>query len=206
MEASMNRNLRVILFCLGWFTVAVPLAGADEFTDQKISQLEAKVSAMEQYIEDLAPRLNNFSKDLYDTVDQRMRFSSDKVVVLNPISKKFVKIETNGGDFLIAVENMSKIRNGYRLTFRIGNPSVATISNIKLRLLWGKRWDPKNVRPTYEDWRKSLVGAEYTFNGTMAPNAWTQVSVDATPANIRQFDHLECEMTVGAVELMSVQQ
>ncbi|HPB68947.1 MAG TPA: DUF3251 domain-containing protein [Candidatus Omnitrophota bacterium] len=202
----MNRNLRVILFCLGWFTVAVPLAGADEFTDQKISQLEAKVSAMEQYIEDLAPRLNNFSKDLYDTVDQRMRFSSDKVVVLNPISKKFVKIETNGGDFLIAVENMSKIRNGYRLTFRIGNPSVATISNIKLRLLWGKRWDPKNVRPTYEDWRKSLVGAEYTFNGTMAPNAWTQVSVDATPANIRQFDHLECEMTVGAVELMSVQQ
>ncbi|MFA5259768.1 MAG: hypothetical protein WC450_00910 [Candidatus Omnitrophota bacterium] len=199
----MTRVFRVTLLCFGLGIAMAPVIGADEFTDQKIAQLEAKIAAMEQYMEDLAPRLNNFSKDLYDTIDQRMRFSSDKVVVLNPISKKFMKIETNAGDFLIAVENMSKIRNGYRLTFRIGNPGTATISDIKLRLLWGRRWDPKNVRPTYEDWRKSLVGAEYTFNGTLTPNAWTQVSIDATPANIRQFDHLECEMTVGAVELMS---
>ena len=201
----MKRMLLLTLLCFGMPAVVTSVVGADEFTDQKIAQLEAKVAALEEYMEDLAPRLNNFSKDLYDTVDQRMRFSSDKVVVLNPISKKFAKIETNAGDFLIAVENMSKIRNGYRLTFRIGNPSTATFSNIKLRLLWGRRWDPKNVRPTYEDWRKSLVGAEFTFNGTLTPNAWTQVSVDATPANIRQFDHLECEMTIGSVELMSQQ-
>ena len=199
----MKRMLLVPLLCSGLLGGAVPAYGADDFTAQKVAQLEAKVAALEAYMEDLAPRLNNFSKDLYETIDQRMRFSTDKVVVLNPISKKFAKIETNAGDLLIAVENMSKIHNGYRLTFRIGNPSSATFSNIKLRLLWGRRWDPKNVKPTYEEWRKSLVGAEFTFGGSLAPHAWTQMSVDATPANIRQFDHLECEMTIGAVELMA---
>ncbi len=199
----MKRIFFTAVFCVFFILGLTVLISADEYTDQKIAQIEAKVAALEQYMEDLAPRLNNFSKDLYDTVDQRMRFSSDKVVVLNPISKKFAKIETNAGDFLIAVENMTKIRNGYRLTFRIGNPNAATFSNIKLKLLWGRRWNPKNVKPTYEDWRKSLVGAEYNFNGALAPNRWTQVSVDATPANIRQFDHLECELSIGAVELLS---
>ena len=178
-------------------------AADEEYYEQKISQLEAQIGALEEYLQDLAPRLNSFSRDIYKNINERVRQVSDKVIAINPVSRKFNKIETNAGDFLLAVDDMEKINNGYRLTIKIGNPNSAIYEDVHLRIFWGRKWDPENVKPTYEEWRSSLTGAEYKFGGPLESGKWTEVVVDLTPAAATNFEYIECEMDVGTVKLLA---
>lgn len=168
---------------------------------EKTDELERRLANLEGYIQGLPTQLTDFSKGIYSDLDQRMKFAADKVVGLNIVSKQFSKVETNAGDFLLAVDQREKTANGYRLVLKIGNPHSATYSNFKLRLFWGKNWDPSFVKPSYEEWRGSLVGAEYSFAGPAEPGVWTPVTVDLVAPAGQPFEYLECEMSVGAIEL-----
>ena len=170
---------------------------------QEAGNLESRVATLEKYVDQLAPQLNDFTRGLYRDLDQRMKVMADKVAVMNLVSQQFSRVSSNAGDFLVSIDRRERLDNGHRLVLKIGNPHAASFGDVRLRLYWGKNWDPKNVKPSYEEWRNSLVGAEYAFAGPLEPGVWTEVTVDLTYDPALPFEYLECEMQVGSVKLMA---
>jgi hypothetical protein len=129
-----------------------------------------------------------------------MQGVNKRTVVLNPYSKGYQSIETNTGYFLIAVDRVEAIDNGTRVYLHIGNPNFADYQNFKLKLIWGSPWAGEQVM-SYDQWRQTLTGAEYTFQGRIEKGKWNEMAVDLTPAQGNQISYLECEMDVASVDL-----
>jgi hypothetical protein len=125
---------------------------------------------------------------------------SNKTVELDPKNRSYQKIETPTGIFFITIEDMEPVSGGYRLFLQIGNPNYADFRDFTLRLVWGQKWTPGS-RLTYEQWRNSLTGAQYSFKGQLLRGKWNPVEVDLIPAAAEDLAYIECELGVAAIEL-----
>ena len=192
---------RCPLFFVLFLLLAAPTLRAEDDLEKKVTELEGRVQGLEKYTEELNTHLNKFSKDLVDQVDTQVKAGSDKVVRLSPVSKKFTKIETNAGMFLIAVNKFQRMETGYRLLLNIGNPNSAKYTGLKLKMHWGKNWDAAAAKITYEEWRASLMSGEYAYAGALPPGQWTEITIELTPPGSNYLEYIECEMEVESVQL-----
>ena len=192
------------------------------FSQQQETELEWRVQKLEKYVATFQPTIKALSNNLNESIleytkglesslesysqklqinlDERLNNINRKVAVLNPFSKSYQSIETGTGIFLISVGKMEPIAAGTRLYINIGNPNYADYQDFQLKLIWGKKW-ARGFNTTYEQWRQSLSGAEYTFKGKLEKGKWNTVSVDLTLPDGERFDYLECELSVSSVEL-----
>ncbi|MDP2654795.1 MAG: DUF3251 domain-containing protein [Candidatus Omnitrophota bacterium] len=178
----------------------VPTLSAED-SSQDPSLLEARVSALEDYTQKLGDSLKQYSEGLISSVETKIKAENGRVIALNPVSRKFSKIETNAGMLLIAVQKMQRLENGYRMLLNIGNPHAAAFGTITLKLRWGRTWDAGQGAVSYDDWRNSLTAGEYVYKGRLVPGEWTEVTVELVPAGANQLEYIECAMDVGSVEL-----
>lgn len=191
-------------------------------TQQGNSVLEQRVSALEKYVEaldatilELSTTLNqsiqeytqgleasleDYSRKLQINIEERMNARDKKVVVLNPYARSYQAIESNSGIFLIAIEQVEAIDNGFRLRLNIGNPNYADFQNFQLKFFWGPGWGGSPVMP-YTDWHSHLNGAEFTFQGKIEKGMWNAMTVDLISAEKNDLGYLECELSVSGVEL-----
>jgi len=158
---------------------------------------------LDEYTTKLEGNLENFSRELQIDVENKIRAIDKETVLLNPASKNYQRIETNTGTFLIAIEKMEKIENGFKLHLQIGNPNYADFHDIYLRLFWGKAWTPQSSI-SYEEWRGSLAGAEYRFPLRLEKGTWTPVKVELIPATTNTLGYIECAMEVASIELKKI--
>lgn len=168
---------------------------------QQIQLLESKVARLEDYIEQIEPAFNDFSNDLDEHLKMRIDRAVGNVVYLDPLSKDFYKIETNAGLFLIAIKEINKLEKGYLMKLRVGNPNNASYEGVKLTVSWGKPWDPRAINKNFNDWRKSLLTAEYNFSGALESGTWTEIAVELTPIQLGHWGHIECSMDIKTIKL-----
>ena len=183
-------------------TLSPALSVAQEESKNEFSRLEARIDSLETYIREFTASLNTFTKGVNDQIAAKVRVESDKVIALSPVSKKFTKIETNAGSFVLVINKFQRTEEGYRLLLNIGNPNAAKFSGLRFKLRWGRIWDPNSVTITYEDWRASLIGGEYIYPGELTPGEWTEITLDLPPPGQHQLDYIECEMEVDSVVLL----
>jgi len=192
------------------------------FAQRHTGELEDRVRALENYVETFQPTLRqfsenmqnsirdytqglesslkNYSKQLQTDLEERLQNLDRRIIMLDPVAKSYQTMDTRTGTFLIAVERMEPLEDGFRLHLNIGNPNFADYKDFKLRLVWGRKWMP-SYPISYAEWRQSLTGAEYTFQGALQKGMWNPVKVDLVPAGAGQLGHIECEMEVSSVEL-----
>lgn len=217
----LKENLKKFSLIILWGGIFI-FFGALVYAQQENADLEKRVGALEKYVDTIRPTLADFSTQLEEGIkkyteglensltdysqalqknlEERLQGLTYQKVYLNPSSNAFQRIETNVGSFLIAVQKISAIQNGYHLTLNIANPNYADYKDFKLRLVWGRKWEPGDAVP-YEKWRQSLTGAEFSFQGALEKGVWNTVEVDLTPAQEGQLAHIECEMEVTGVEM-----
>jgi len=155
---------------------------------------------MKEYKSDIEAGLDDYSKSLNQNIEQRVRSLDDRVVVLSLTTKGYHKIETNSGVFLLSINKVKRLPNGYRIIFHIGNPNYASYHGVNLALLWGRKWDPE-ANVSYDTWRRSLGGAEYSYDGKLGPGTWTEISVDISQVTTKQLEHIECSMNADSIQL-----
>lgn len=204
--------------------LAIPLVfmGRPVYAQQPDAVLEQRITALENYVSKFQPALvelsetmnrsiqeytqgletslQDYSRKLQMNLDGRLQGLDGKTIVLDPYSKGYQSIATNTGHFLIAVDRVEPMDNGMRVYLHIGNPNFADYQNFKLKLIWGSRWAGEQVMP-YDQWRQTLNGAEYTFQGKIEKGKWNEMAADLTPVQGNQISYLECEMEVASVEL-----
>jgi len=176
-------------------------AFAQQASAAKVDELRKRVEKLEDYTDKLQSGLDDFSKNLVSNLDQQLQAVRSNAVVINPLSRKVSKIETNTGTFLLAVSRMDKSGDGYRLYLQIGNPNAATYGDVKLRLYWGSAFSSVSANMTYDKWHQSLKGAEFVYSGSLEAGVWTDIAVDLKPAEYSQLQYIECEMEVNTVKL-----
>ncbi len=174
---------------------------AEQGNAAKIDDLRNRVAVLEGNVQTLQTGINDFSKTLVRNVDQQLQLAKSRAVVINPLSRKVSKIETNTGTFLLAVSRMEKMDKGYRLYLQIGNTNAATYGDIKFRFFWGSVMPVSPTENVYEKWRQSLTGAEFVYTGTLEAGVWTDIAVELKPAEYNQLQYVECEMEVNTVKL-----
>ena len=209
-----------VIFLFGILVVwSINGAWADE---NQLQNMDARLRTIENYLETLRPTLLNFSgniqeglasytreleknldaytQQLQESLDDQLAGQQDRKVILDTRSHAFQKVVTNTGIFLISVDKMEAVSNGYRLYLQIGNINYADFRNFTLRLIWGAPWNAGS-KLSREQWRQSLMGAEYSFEGRLEKGKWNSVEVDLIPASAQQMEYIECEMGVASIEL-----
>lgn len=214
-----NRQALAFFVCM---IALMMLMSAEAIAQQSETELEWRVQKLEKYVETFQPTISELSHNLNESIqeytkglesslesysqklqinlDERLSSINRQTVILNPYSKSYQSIETNTGTFLISVEKVEQLEEGVRLHMNIGNPNYADYENFKLKLIWGSKW-ADGLTTTYDQWRQSLNGAEYTFQGKLKKGKWNTVTVDLSPMGSKPLDYLECEMNVSSVEL-----
>ena len=218
---TLFKRSSMIILCAG-VAIVFLLTGGPAFAQQDIDLLERRITAIEDYVvtlpptlvdlsknlnisiqkytNDLEASLETYSKKLQYNLDQRVEGLNRKAVVLNPFSKDYQTIQTNTGTFLIAIERMEPIKGGVRLYVNIGNPNYADYRNFKLKFFWGRK-RVGEYAATYGQWRQSLKGFEFTFNGKIEKGKWNAMAVDLTPVSQGDLGYLECALSVSSIEL-----
>jgi hypothetical protein len=204
--------MAVVLAC---FDHRVGAQTEDPALEQRVTQLENYVEtfdstmmelsnnlnqSIQEYTRGLEASLEDYSTKLQQSIDERLNTLDKKTVVLNPYARSFQSLETNSGVFFIAVESVETIDNGFRLHLNIGNPHYVDFQNFKLKFFWGPPWAGSHVI-AYNEWRGSLNGAEFSFQGKIEKGMWNAVSVDLIAMEGGDLSYLECEMSVSGVEL-----
>lgn len=189
---------------------------------QSIENLEERVSSVENYLETIQPSLADFSKNMQLSIaeytkgleqsleryskslqfDLENRFAAldKKKVILDPYSQSFQRVDTNTGIFLISISKVTKTDRGLRLHLNVGNPNFADYKDFKVKLFWGPAWS-EGGRQSYEEWRGSLTGTEFSFKGLLQKGMWNPVEVDIGAMSERDIEYIECEMEVLSVEM-----
>ncbi len=216
-----NRMTRLFMHCVCTLVFLV-FWNHCAFSQQQETELEWRVQKLEKYVEAFQPTISALSSNLNESIqeytrgletslesysqklqinlDDRLNNINRKVAILNPYSKSYQSIETGTGIFLISVGKVEPLATGTRLHLNIGNPNYADYQDFKLKLIWGKKW-AGGFNTTYEQWRQSLSGAEYTFEGKLEKGKWNTVVADLSSTDGGRLNYLECEMSVSSVEL-----
>ena len=118
-------------------------------TDQKeFNELKEEVHKLREQVKNIDNIYFKQSIRLSEIEDR------NKYIFLNPSSKSYQKLDSDGNVFFISCEDIRPYAGGYKLTLSIGNPYVVFFNGFTLSIEWGKKYDPDN--DNYIEWEKSL--------------------------------------------------
>jgi hypothetical protein len=146
-------------------------------------------------------------------IENQIEVLADKSVIIDASTPGYTTIETGTGRFLIACDNVQPYLDGQKLTLRIGNPSLLTVSGFKLTATWGTHSPryPANNPSTeefaawieeYKRWERSLRVKEIDSPTDLKPGVWSNVDVVITPAKPEELAYLKLLMTTNKVSLL----
>ncbi len=166
----------------------------------KSNELLSKINALEEYKEYLQGEIIGLKL--------RMDNYNPTSIVLSPVFKGYVKLDTNAGYFLIACEDAQPYLDGYKVILKIGNPASVTYNGFTLEIEWGKEYiydekDPFGLLSIrkYEEWKKSLRKETKSFTNQLLPGRWNKVELILTPAKPEEIKYIGLSMNTDTVAL-----
>ncbi len=130
----------------------------------ELNKTKKEVAEMQDQVNDL----KKIDKDYFiPTISQIQDMQQPESILLDPTSKNYQKIDSDGYIFLIGVGDIAPYADGYKLTLSIGNPYLIRFNGFQLSIYWGKELDSK--KDNYSEWEKSLRNKIETFTGTLYP-------------------------------------
>lgn len=160
--------------------------------------LQKQVEELRQEVQNLRQRLSRLNLDVI-----RLRAAQDayKTVELDPASpRKYQRIDSDTGSFLISVEEAEPYLDGYKVQLEIGNPSSASYSGFSVTVRWGKKYDwDKFDAASHEKWEKSIREKEISFTNSLVPGMWNRVELILTPTKADELGFLEVSIKTDTI-------
>jgi hypothetical protein len=113
--------------------------------------------------------------------------------------KAYGAVETNLGMILFVLEKLEPYLDGYTVTFRVGNPTAATLNGFDAKLSWGPKFDGKDKAT----WKKQSKDVKVTTS--IPPGSWWFVTVNIGPASPQQARTIEITPRFNNVAMRTVQ-
>lgn len=121
------------------------------------------------------------------------KFKSNEIV-FSPSSEGYAYFNTDEGDFLVALEKLTKYVDGYKASFKIGNPSSIRYENAIITLRWG---EPKKPSQPYEEWEKTLKRREINVVKSSLSGVWNKVDIVLSPATAKETGFIGLSLKIN---------
>jgi len=189
------------------------LIGCDETANQpatlrrldalqaQVQSANATVTNLTGYIQELDKRTAKLEMDISNI--QSHAAGSYTAIDLSSTSG-FIPISGSCGAFLVSVKNVEPYLEGYRITFKLGNPHFATFSNLRIRAVWGKQFDQAlaNSDPKYvETYNAALKRKDFNQADELKPGAWNEIIIVLSPAKQSELGYFAVSLDAENVSL-----
>lgn len=198
------KNL-IALACLLTATACLDDEGGQ--SSQNLPELEVRVKGLEYNLDRLQNDVRRLHDELYETDSKQNRLSFDldqrfaSKATFSPNSKGYNTVWTPAGNLLVALTDIKKYANGYKLYFKIGNPTFATFSSVKMNVAWNKTLDGGLSMTDLRDWAKNEKSTTVNINGDIIPGKWNNTDVVISPAKEEDTGYIEIQLETSAIYL-----
>lgn len=122
---------------------------------------------------------------------------NNKELIFSPSEKGqgYSVAHTNLGSLFVSLEHISKYADGYKVTFKIGNPNYAIFDKVKVTLYWGHPMPSENLL----DWVKSLRKNIQIINKPLIPGIWNKVEFILSPATAQETGYMSLSLEPNQV-------
>lgn len=179
------------------------------------------LSEVELELETLKSNLNALKSDAQtqETIDSK-EFNDFKVKTLTDIAitklmleqfnkaifniadagKGFARVDTTTGMFFLMLDKAEQVDDGYKLSFRLGNPQNCVYNGCKLEVKWGKKYDREDDSTNREEWEKTLNSSNYTISNLLRPGQWSNFEITISPAKSEEdVQYLELKLQTSQI-------
>ena len=164
--------------------------------NRALSEMEQELEAMKSNINALKDASNTQQTiDVKEFNDFKMKTLTDIAITklmleqfnkavfsISDAGKGFARVDTTTGMFFLMLDKAEQVEDGYKLSFRLGNPQNCVYNGCKLEVKWGKKYDREDDSVTREEWEKSLNSMNYTISSLLRPGQWSNFEITISPA------------------------
>lgn len=188
--------MRQLILALAVLCAACQQQGpyADPVQSAKISQLEARISAIEEDSSLVRKQLDAARAELVV-----LRFSSPiRPALIDPSDGDgYSSMGTSIGALLVTFQSIEPIGDGSRVTILVGNPHAATLNGLNLNVAYGNR---QGDQPE-QAWLDGLKHTKKEAIQTFPSNSWTRVSFSLPGLKPDEVGHIRIHGEVGRLSL-----
>jgi hypothetical protein len=169
----------------------------DQQQAQRIEAIDLRLKIAEELIKSLETDTKSLNSDVF-----KLQLSSEpfKTAEFDPGGPGgYGRIDATGGYFLVVLENATPYVDGFRVTFRVGNPSSVTFDGLKVHAKWGPRADMKDPKFNWTAWQESMREKDIDLPDTLRAGAWNRVSFVLSPAKPEQFGYVALSLDTNKV-------
>lgn len=171
-------------------------SGSLATTNEKLTDLEMRLSAAETELRRHKNRLTILSNGLENTVPM----STEAQVTVD--DKGYGIARTKHGSFLVIIEKAQPYLDGHKVTFRIGNMAFATFSKPKLKIQYGPRMKEEgDMDKNYETYLSSRRTKEEDILLDLAPGTYTRVPITLAPSTAEDLRDVSVSIELDVVKL-----
>jgi hypothetical protein len=168
-----------VIFCL------LP-AGCEQYNPnkqaEKIEKQNKEITALKEDLEQLRELVR-----LHSYTSLKVERNINEMAIFTPSDKGYQPINTSAGPLLIALRDIKKYANGYKLTFEVGNPTLAKFGSSTAIILYGKSYDKST---DYNEWESNLKKLTVPINKEIIPGVWNKVVAVLSPAKEDDLEYI----------------
>ncbi|HHV97163.1 MAG TPA: hypothetical protein GXX37_11960 [Clostridiaceae bacterium] len=182
---------------------------------QELEMLKSNVNALKENTtntqQNIDPKeFNDFKvKTLTDIAITKLMLEqfNKAIFSISDAGKGFARVDTTTGMFFLMLDKAEQIEDGYKLSFRLGNPQNCVYNGCKLEVKWGKKYDREDDSTTREEWEKSLNSSSYTISNLLRPGQWSNFEITISPAKSEEdVQYLEIKLQTSQIILQKSSQ
>ena len=172
-----------------------PTPPSSSATQAELKDLAAQVASLKDQLSKLQTENLRLSFRISDLESKNRRVS------LDPASpKKYQRLDTTAGFFLVSFENAETYLDGYRVFIEIGNLSSARYVGFTLDTTWGPRYDwDKYTEDSFKKWQGQTQTKKLTFTEPLASGQWNRVALILPSTSASQLGFVEISLDTDTV-------
>jgi hypothetical protein len=180
--------------------------------ETRISSLEAELSAIREASNQVASNLLKFQ------VEMASKNEAEFPAIVDSASKEYAIATNRFGAFPVGIENAETYLDGHKVKFRVGNLTSASLTNVKLEIVFGERNpDPPKELDELSDRGKSKGWSEWgtkmrhnlenrrtltvDAGKDLAPGSWNMAEAIISPSKPEDLGRIEVRVIVMGMKL-----
>jgi hypothetical protein len=201
---------RILLLVCLISNCAVPIANGQTAartpqptdTQKQLDALTAKVDKLDGKVRDLLSSTEKLQAAVLVYRDLlKAKEDSHRSIVLDPSSRVFQRLDSDGGYFLVSIQSITPYLNGYKVMLNVGNPLAADFRDATFSAKWAKDLDSSPEAPA-----PVVHHQDFQVATPLRSGKWNTVELDLIPAAPDELGILTLSVAAKTVGLVQVPQ
>jgi Protein of unknown function (DUF3251) len=177
-----------------------------EAHEQKAA-LESRIATIQKEAHQQKADFDGFRQTYALMLNSGVFSGRTKTAVLDPFSKGFGRVDTQGGFLLVSCQDAQPYLDGYKVKLHVGNPLGMTFNGFKITARWGPRNTITDAASKeYFNWYAALKTKEFNIFQSLEPGRWNVVEMDLPGTDASQIGHVEIAVDTSRVVLLEPRQ